>query len=82
MASNTITITMHSLIVAICWLFGLTFAVIDVIFVPDWAALSTAFLVLAATMTVKRRVDKYAADWTTAYEAGREVGAENLRSIR
>lgn len=82
MSNNCITISVHTMIVAACWFAGLAFAVIDVVFVPDWAALSTAFLVVAATMTVKRRVDRYAADWATAYEAGREVGAENLRNIR
>jgi len=81
-SNSCITVTIHSLIVAACWIAGLAFAVVDVIYVPDWAALSTAFLILAATLTVKRRVDKYAADWATAYEAGREVGSEHLRSIR
>lgn len=80
MANNCITIAVHSLIVAACWIAGLAFAVVDVIYTPDWAALSTAFIVAAATMTVKRRVDKYAADWQTAYEAG--VESAEVRQIR
>lgn len=76
----TFTITAHSVAVTLLWLAGLAFAVVDVIYVPDWAALSTAFLIAAATLTVRRRVDKYAADWTRAYEVGRDEG--KVRQMR
>jgi hypothetical protein len=78
----TICITRHSILVAACWITGLAFAVVDVILAPDWAALSTVFLILGATLTVKRSVDKYAATWTRAYEMGREVEDQDVRKIR
>ena|SRR5690349_10986860 len=76
----TLTITGHTIAVALLWIAGLAFAVIDVLYVPDWAALSTAFLIGAATLTVRRCVDKYAADWTRAYEVGRDEG--KVRRVR
>lgn len=76
----TLTITGHAVVVALCWIAGLAFAVVDVLYVPDWAALSTAFLIAAATLTVRRRIDKYATDWTRAYEVGRDEG--KVRQMR
>lgn len=76
----TFTITAHAAAVTLLWIVGILFAVVDVLYVPDWAALSTAFLIGAATMTVRRRVDKYAANWTQAYEVGRDEG--KVRQMR
>lgn len=78
----TFTVTIHTAVVIFCWVAGLAFAVVDVILVPDWAALSTAFIVIAATMTVKRSVDRYAASWTQAYELGRSAKDQEVRKIR
>lgn len=78
----TFTVTIHTVVIALCWVAGLAFAVIDVILVPDWAALSTLFVVIAASLTVKRAVDRYAENWTRAYEVGRDSNAQDVRKIR
>lgn len=78
----TFTVTLHTVTIILCWIAGLAFAVVDVILVPDWAALSTVFVVIAATLTIKRGIDRYAANWTRAYEVGRGAGAQEVRKIR
>lgn len=78
----TFTVTVHTITIVFCWIAGLVFAVVDIVLVPDWAALSTVFVVIAATLTVKRAVDRYAANWTRAYEVGRAAESQQVRKIR
>lgn len=67
------TVTLRSLIVAVLWVAGIAVAVFDAFYPPALAALSMAFLVVAATLSVRGRIDRYAANWEQAYGAGREV---------
>lgn len=80
----TLTVTTHGVMIGLCWITGLAFAVADVIYAPNWAALSTACLILGATLTVRKRVDTCAANWARAYELGRETqkGDADVRRIR
>lgn len=74
------TITVHNLIVSICWVLGIGLAIADVFFPPALAAPSIAFVGIAVTLFIKGRLDRLGAEWVTAYEAGREVA--RLRQTR
>lgn len=75
-----IVVTLRSIIVTTMWVVGVAVALADIVYPPNLAALSVAFTVGGATLSVRGRIDKYAADWTTAYGAGREVA--QVRQIR
>lgn len=74
------TVTIRSLIIAKLWVTGIVVAVLDAFYEPHLAALSIGFMIGAATLSVKGCVDKYAANWETAYGAGREV--TKIRQVR
>lgn len=78
---SCITITVHSLIAGIFWTIGLGLGVLDVVARVDVTALAICFMVIGATLVVKERVDRYAANWTQAYEVGREAGAGKVRRL-
>lgn len=75
MGSDTVcfTVTLRSLIVTALWTIGGVVAVLDAIYEPPLASLAIGFMVGAATISTRSRIDTYAADWKTAYDAGREV---------
>lgn len=66
-------VTWRSLFIAKLWVTGIAVAVFDAFWAPPLAAVAIAFMVGAATLSVLGRIDKYAANWETAYGAGREV---------
>lgn len=76
----TLTINAHTVLVAICWTAGFAFAIADIFFEPVWSAMSTGCVVLGATLIIRRRVDRVGANWTTAYELGRDEA--EVRKIR
>lgn len=67
------TITGRGLTVAMLWAVGIALALLDAFYPPPLAALSIGFMVGAATLSVRGSIDNYAANWETAYSAGREV---------
>lgn len=74
------TVTLHTVVVVICWIAGLSLAVANAFVGPDLGALAVAFLVGGATLAIHGRLERHDADWTTAYEAGKEVA--RVRQLR
>jgi len=74
------TVTLRSIIVSTLWATGVAVAVLDVVYPPELTALSMAFMISGASVSIRGRIDKYAADWKAAYGAGREVA--QVRKIR
>lgn len=76
----TCTVTWNSLIAGICWLLGMGMAVADVFLDLHLTALAVSLICIASVRTIKGYVDRHDANWTAAYEVGREV--EKVRRIR
>lgn len=74
------TITMRGIFVAALWALGVAVAALDAVLEPRLTALAVAPMIGAATISVRGRVDRYAANWETAYDAGREVA--RVRQMR
>lgn len=74
------TITLHTLAVVILWIVGVGLAVTNAFIGPDLGALAVAFLVGGATLAVHGRLERHDAEWSTAYEAGKEVA--RVRQLR
>lgn len=81
MTNRTFTVTLTSCVVGIgvCWVVGLTLAVVNVFIGPDLGPLAVAFLIGGGVMTVCRSLDRHDHRWTEAYEVGKEVGVRRLR---
>ena len=75
-----ITITLRGLMVAVLWIAGAAVAAIDVVHPGTLAGLSIGFMLGGATLSVLARIDRYAANWETAYDVGREVS--KVRQMR
>lgn len=68
-----ITVTWNGLACAICWALGVILAIADTFVEAHLSALAIALICIAAVRTVKGFLDQHAANWTKAYEIGREV---------
>lgn len=78
MTNRTVTVSFCSIVVAVCWVVGVTLAVINTIVGPDLGALATAFLIGGAVLTVCRALERHDRNWSAAYEVGKEVGVRRL----
>jgi hypothetical protein len=67
------TITMRGIIVSALWVAGVVAAVLDALYAPRLAAVTMVCVSIAATLSVRGSIDRYAANWEAAYDAGREV---------
>lgn len=67
------TVTMRSLVIAALWTCGIAIAVLAAVYPVRLSALAIAFMLAAATLSIRGYIAKYAADWEAAYDAGREV---------
>lgn len=76
----SITITLSSIAITTMWVVGVVLAVLDVIYPPPLTALSMGFMIGAGTLSVRKCINRYAANWETAYGAGREVA--KVRQMR
>lgn len=74
------TVTFRTLAIAALWGVGLTLAVIAAIYPLRLGGLAVGFMLAASTLSIRGYVEKYAADWETAYDVGREVA--KVRKIR
>lgn len=74
------TITLRGMAVGLLWLAGTGLAVANVIHPTTLAPLAIVCACAAATLSVLARIDRYAANWETAYDAGREVS--KVRQMR
>ena len=76
----TVSVSVHVLVIAACWLAGVGVAVADAVSDRTFGALSHVFVAAGATLYLADRVERLAAGWLQAYQAGREV--TRLRSSR
>lgn len=74
------TITVRTIFTGLLWAAGVGVSVLDAMAEPRLTALAVALMIGAATLSVLGRVDRYAANWETAYDAGREVS--KVRQLR
>lgn len=72
------TVSIQTLVVAVCWLLGAAAAVADVFSDRTFGALSHVFVAAGATLLIVGRLERMAGGWVAAYEAGR--GVSRLRS--
>lgn len=74
------TITVQSLIAALCWLIGFGLAILDVL-LPSYSltALALGFIAVGATVTVRKHVSKVEESWAHAYEIGASDRVRNIR---
>lgn len=80
MAPMCFTITVRTIFVGLLWVAGIVVSVLDALTETRLTALAVALMIGAATLSVLSRVDRYAASWETAYDAGREVA--KVRQLR
>lgn len=78
---SCITITVNTLVASACWVIGVGLGVLDIFARADVTALAICFMVIGATVIVKAHVDRYAENWTQAYEVGRDAGDGKVRRL-